>query len=352
MLEAEIDNVRNRGYQAARYGSANAELMALMNNKTTAKDVRESIAGWQVSLNQLDSATARASAPSRLCMLGLRLAQIEGKPLATARLGDGATAGRTAMSTQPTVSMSPVKDPFGKVGEGGPNPTPTANPRIVPGNSSPDIGLGVAGAPVGGLSQQRIASCSDEIRRAQLESQSWTGDANAVAARLGQFQKDLFEGRCAGHPEAQAYVAGANKMLGYGGKASGGGGGSLPLLASGGSGESGSGSPDPGRSRKVHNPAADAKSCTQLKNFSTPSSPISNRGDMRFINNCPTAVEFFWCSDAECTRGSGNTWTIGVGGDWPVHGTNVRWGACRGRDSGGFDKDSQGTKYTCPNLKW
>jgi hypothetical protein len=42
-----------------------------------------------------------------------------------------------------------------------------------------------------------------------------------VANRLGRFQKELFEGRCAGHPEAQAYIAGANKMLGYGRSASG-----------------------------------------------------------------------------------------------------------------------------------
>lgn len=75
----------------------------------------------------------------------------------------------------------------------------------------------------GALSQKQIATCSEDIRRTQLESQSWAGDANAVAARLGRFQKDLFEGRCAGHPEAQAYIAGANKMLGYGGNATGGG---------------------------------------------------------------------------------------------------------------------------------
>lgn len=76
----------------------------------------------------------------------------------------------------------------------------------------------------GRLSQQQIAACSEDIKRKQSESQSWSGDVNAVASRLGQYQKDLFEGRCAGHPEAQAYIAGANKMLGYGGKATGGGG--------------------------------------------------------------------------------------------------------------------------------
>jgi hypothetical protein len=77
-------------------------------------------------------------------------------------------------------------------------------------------------------------------------------------------------------------------------------------------------------------------------------------GNWRMVNNCPTAVEFFWCSDEACTRTTGslgNTWTIGVGRGWPVSGTNIRWGACRGANSGGFDKDSQGLKYTCPNLE-
>jgi hypothetical protein len=212
--------------------------------------------------------------------------------------------------------------------------------------SSPDPSL----AP-GKLSQQQVAACSEEIRRKQLESQSWPGDANIVAARLGQLQKDLFEGRCAGHPEAQAYLAGANKMLGYGGNAPGAAGGSLPALASRG-GSSGSGAPDPRRSHKIHNPAADAKGCTQLIQGKErgPLSPIG--GNLTFVNNCPTAVEFFWCSDKECTRNSGNTWTIGIGSSWPVDGINVRWGACRGANSGGFDEDSQGQRYTCPNLTW
>ncbi|MGA9165547.1 MAG: hypothetical protein WBZ31_13910 [Thiobacillus sp.] len=90
------------------------------------------------------------------------------------------------------------------------------------------------GTPAVELSQQQISACSEEIKRTQIESQRWGGDANDVAARLGQFQKNLFEGKCSGHPEAQAYIAGANKMLGYGGNAAGGGNGPLPPLASAG----------------------------------------------------------------------------------------------------------------------
>lgn len=219
------------------------------------------------------------------------------------------------------------------------NRTPSMNPATA--NSQ--------AAGVAGFSRQQISVCSEEIKRKQIESQSWGGDANDVAARLGQFQKNLFEGKCSGHPEAQAYIAGANKMMGY--SANAGSGSSLPPLASTG-GTGSSGSPDPSRSRKVHNPAADAKGCSKLIPSTEWIGKSAMGGNFRFVNDCPTKVEFFWCSDNECTRDSGNTWTISAGGNWPVSGTNVRWGACRGRDSGGFDKGSQGQRYTCPNLTW
>ncbi len=66
-----------------------------------------------------------------------------------------------------------------------------------------------------GLSQQQIANCTTDIHNKQRESQRWGGNANDVANRLGRYQKELFEGRCAGHPQAAAYIRGANKMLGY-----------------------------------------------------------------------------------------------------------------------------------------
>jgi len=98
------------------------------------------------------------------------------------------------------------------------------------------------------LSQQQISACSEEIKRTQIESQRWGGDVNAVANRLGRFQKELFEGRCAGHPEARAYIAGANKMLGYGGSASGGNGPLPPLASAGYSGNARSNSPSEAQS--------------------------------------------------------------------------------------------------------
>ena len=68
-------------------------------------------------------------------------------------------------------------------------------------------------APVPGLSQPEIAACSEEIRRMQVQWTYWPGEAGEAVARLGRIQKELFEGRCAGHPQAQAYVTAANRML-------------------------------------------------------------------------------------------------------------------------------------------
>lgn len=80
-------------------------------------------------------------------------------------------------------------------------------------------GVAVMSSPVAGLSQPRVAACSEEIRRARGGWKYWPGDASDAAARLGRFHKELFEGRCKGHPQAQAYIAGANRMLGYGANA-------------------------------------------------------------------------------------------------------------------------------------
>ncbi|WP_284359966.1 hypothetical protein [Candidatus Phycosocius spiralis] len=66
----------------------------------------------------------------------------------------------------------------------------------------------------------KIAACTKEATQLQLSSQKWSGNVNDISARLGLMQRDLFQGRCAGHPEAAAYIAGANKMIGYGGNPS------------------------------------------------------------------------------------------------------------------------------------
>jgi len=66
-----------------------------------------------------------------------------------------------------------------------------------------------------GMSAQQIADCDADIKSKQIESQRWSGSSIEVANRLGRYQKDLFEGRCAGHPEATAYIRSADKMLSY-----------------------------------------------------------------------------------------------------------------------------------------
>jgi hypothetical protein len=43
-----------------------------------------------------------------------------------------------------------------------------------------------------------------------MESQSWPGNVGEVSRRLGRYQKDMFEGRCAAYPQARMYVANAD----------------------------------------------------------------------------------------------------------------------------------------------
>ena len=245
---------------------------------------------------------------SFLCMLGVRLEQLKRKP-----------------GSKPAAVQSKYLPPANR-----------ADPPQVSGESP----------------QQKIASCSEDIRRTQLESQSWPGNANDVAARLGRFQKELFKGRCASHPEAQAYIAGANKMLGYGGNSAANEGGSQTPLPSAGNQGSG-GSTDPSRTRKVHNPAADARNCVQLIQDSQRQG-AGTSGNWRFVNNCDSTVELFWCfvqDNGSCREGG--TWTVHAGKGWPTFGNKpIKWGACRGRDGGGMDRDSEGNRYTCHLLHW
>lgn len=69
----------------------------------------------------------------------------------------------------------------------------------------------------GALSSAQIAECDRVIKAEQVASQGWPGDARSVSARLGRFQYDLFNGRCAGHPQAALYLRGARRMLEQGG---------------------------------------------------------------------------------------------------------------------------------------
>lgn len=232
-------------------------------------------------------------------------------------------------------------------GELPPPPTPT-----VVAASEEDRGQALvqASMPAAGLSQQQIAACSDEIKRTQVESQRWPGDVNDNAVRLGRFQKELFEGRCAGHPEAAAYIAGANRMLGYANTPSATTGGG-PVQQQASASPPSSPSVDRSRQHKIHNPAADAKGCTKLTGTGKLNS-IGLGSGWQLTNNCGVTIEAFWCfieADGRCRRAG--TWTIKPGHTWPIQDEGViHWAACKGAGSGGFDNGSNGERYTCPLL--
>lgn len=146
------------------------------------------------------------------------------------------------------------------------------------------------------MGQTDIDACTREIHAKQMESQTWGGDADAVAARLGQFQKDMFEGRCADHPEAQAYINGANRMLGH-------------QAGAGGDGAS-NGSATGGKTKRSNVPEAQASHCLVPQ----------NGGGV--INNCDFAVEYIYCvvqpvpgswsAMFDCNRGQSGSWQVGA----------------------------------------
>lgn len=102
------------------------------------------------------------------------------------------------------------------------------------------------------------------------------------------------------------------------------------------------------RETRVHNPALVATHCVRVVAHGTPGS----RGFTQSIaNECGRVVEVSWCATGgECERGSGNGWTLaasGQGSAYPVGSGAVRYGACLGRNSGGFAQGSQGQRVIC-----
>lgn len=188
-----------------------------------------------------------------------------------------------------------------------------------------------------GLSTQQIAACSDEIKRTQVESQRWSGNANDVAARLGKFQKEMFEGRCAGHPEASAYLAGANRMLGHGGNPNAGSGSSSRLAQ--------------GKESLDHNPVHDATNCIKLYG----PAEMKARGmhsvmPSTMVNTCAFPIAVTWCVEAgngrrgDCNPGFSNLHNLSAVGGAPntnrygvdAVNQNVKLGACRSAERWGF----------------
>lgn len=125
-----------------------------------------------------------------------------------------------------------------------------------------------------------------------------------------------------------------------------------PVAGSSGNSGSSSNSGPAAKSHKVHNPAMDRTQCVRIEAQHNPNAAFGVVGDQRIINGCGETVEAFWCNvDTECSRNSGNTWTLsatGPGSSWPIDSGLFNYGACKGANSGGFDKDSQGQTFTCP----
>jgi hypothetical protein len=258
-----------------------------------------------------------------MCVFELRLAKLDGKPF---------------------VRNAPAA----------PSTTSPATPSQQTSNAPPAKASATPNAPATGLTPQQIAACSEEIRRKQLESQSWPGDANIVAARLGQFQKDLFEGRCAGHPEAQAYLAGANKMLGYGGSAAAGAtqGGTKQAGASGDKESSGGKLAPlrPGMKSTEHNPVHNATNCVKIYG----PDEMKARGmhgvlPSTMVNTCPYAISVTWCVAAgkngpgDCNPGYSNLANLSGAGQpgsnsYGVDANDqmVHYAACRHGENMGF----------------
>jgi hypothetical protein len=96
----------------------------------------------------------------------------------------------------------------------------------------------------------------------------------------------------------------------------------------------------------------DRSSCVRIEQQHNPNAAFGVVGDQRIINGCGETVEAFWChQENECPRDSGNTWTLsasGPGSSYPIESGVFNFGACKGANSGGFDKGSKGATFTCP----
>ena len=185
--------------------------------------------------------------------------------------------------------------------------------------AAPQGGPVLAGAEAQGSSS--TAACTNDIMSLQVASQQWTGSAHDVAARLGRLQKEMFQGRCARHPEAAAYIAGADRMIGYGGNAN---------AVSGAPSSSGGGSSSSASSSKRSNvPEANATNC------------LAPQKEGGVINSCAFAVEYSYCvvkpipgswsASFDCNQGKSGLWQVGPNSRAIMHtgGAAVAYFGCR-----------------------
>jgi hemin uptake protein HemP len=74
------------------------------------------------------------------------------------------------------------------------------------------VALAATGAAAQPLSAERIAGCNAEVKRLHSAWKHGRGDPRVTAGELGASQQLLFEGECAGHPQARAHITAARQM--------------------------------------------------------------------------------------------------------------------------------------------
>ena len=193
------------------------------------------------------------------------------------------------------------------------------------------------------LSPDEIAQCSMDIQNAQVNS----GSDTASIVDLYTYQIALFEGECAGHPEADAYISNGRRFLA---RELGVDVDSLPTQNSTSSSSSTVTNRDYGdRSRVIASDGESAMDCTEIVDLASGDSSTSG-GNRVIRNNCGEVIEIVWCYVGEGLDGcgAGGQWTLRVGGSWPVSvEKEIRWAACRGRNTVGFEDGSAGLRYIC-----
>lgn len=56
-------------------------------------------------------------------------------------------------------------------------------------------------------------ACEAEVRALQAASKTWVGTLDEISLKLGQLQRTLYAGRCAGHPQAETLVASSERII-------------------------------------------------------------------------------------------------------------------------------------------
>jgi hypothetical protein len=175
---------------------------------------------------------------------------------------------------------------------------PTSQP-----DESASIPTSSASSTAGGMSPQE---CDEKIKNLQMESQNWPGNVTEQGAKLGNIQKRMFEGECAGHPQAAAYVASADQMIAQ------------------------------KQSLYVHNPANDATKCVEVRPGIV--GKLSN-SNLKIVNKCGYNVDVKWCV-TPCKRGYDSMDMIKAGTEASIAeadpGDGAYYAACRAGEGLGF----------------